>query len=141
LALAAGLAEYKQGQFQAAVKGYPKEPNAHFGLGYLHWKSRQYDYPKSGFESELSIVPNHPQALAYLGDIEMKRNDPEKVLALLQKAVRLRNDIRIAYLDLGSRSLLRKNATRRRSLRFCVPRDWIQLSPTHTSGGDVRIRL
>jgi len=32
----------------------------------------------------------------------MKRNNPEQALALLSKAVHLRNDIRIAYVDLGS---------------------------------------
>ena len=32
----------------------------------------------------------------------MKRNNPEKALALLRKAIRLRNDIRIAYLDIGA---------------------------------------
>jgi tetratricopeptide (TPR) repeat protein len=30
-------------EFQTAVNIAPKEPNLHFGLGYLYWKSRQYD--------------------------------------------------------------------------------------------------
>ena len=40
--------------------------------------------------------------MAYLGDIEMKKNNPEQALVLLRKAVELRNDIRIAYLDTGA---------------------------------------
>jgi predicted Zn-dependent protease len=37
-----------------------------------------------------------------LGDIEMKRNNPEQALTSLRKAIHLRDDIRIAYVDLGS---------------------------------------
>jgi predicted Zn-dependent protease len=40
--------------------------------------------------------------LAYLGDIAMKKNDPDSAVPLLQKAVQARNDIRIAHLDLGA---------------------------------------
>lgn len=43
-----------------------------FGLGYLRWKMRQYDDAKREFEAELVVDPENPQALAYLGDIEMK---------------------------------------------------------------------
>ena len=32
----------------------------------------------------------------------MKKNNPEQALLLLRKAVELRNDIRIAYLDMGA---------------------------------------
>jgi tetratricopeptide (TPR) repeat protein len=79
-----------------------------FGLGYLYWKMRQYDEAKREFEAELVVDPENPQALAYLGDIEMKRNDPDKALPLLKKAVQLKNDIRIAYADLGAIFLERK---------------------------------
>jgi len=88
----------------------------HFSLGYLHWKLRQYDDAKRYFESELSVDPDHAQALTYLGDIEMKRNNPEQALALLSKAVHLRNDIRIAYVDLGS-VLAQQGQARTRSPR------------------------
>jgi tetratricopeptide (TPR) repeat protein len=74
----------------------------HFGLGYLYWKSHQYDEAKREFENELSIDPNHPLALAYLGDIAMKRANPDEALALLQKSVRISDSIRIAYVDLGA---------------------------------------
>ena len=46
--------------------------------------------------------PNHAQALAYLGDIEMKKDNPEGALDLTsQGAVQIRDDLRIAYLDMG----------------------------------------
>jgi tetratricopeptide (TPR) repeat protein len=89
-------------EFQAAVKAAPQEPGVHFGLGYLYWKASQYDEAKAEFETELDIDPGNPQALAYLGDVELKLNDPEKALVLLKKAVDARDDIRIAYADIGS---------------------------------------
>jgi tetratricopeptide (TPR) repeat protein len=89
-------------EFQAAAKAAPREPNVHFGLGYLYWKQHKYDDAKTAFEDELSVDPAHAQALAYLGDIAMKENDPEKALPLLNKAVQLKNDLRLAYLDAGA---------------------------------------
>ena len=67
-------------------------------IGSLH----QYDEAKSEFENELSIDPNHPLALAYLGDIAMKRTNPDEALVFLKKAVRINNEIRLAYVDLGA---------------------------------------
>ncbi len=89
-------------EFEAAAKAAPREPNVHFGLGYLYWKQHKYDEAQTAFEAELSIDPAHAQALAYLGDIELKKNDPAKSLPLLQKAIQIRNDVRIAYLDIGA---------------------------------------
>jgi tetratricopeptide (TPR) repeat protein len=89
-------------EFKAATKAAPREANLNFGLGYLYWKLRQYDEALPAFETELSVDPANPQALAYLGDIEMRRNDPEKAVALLKKALEIKDDIRIAYADLGA---------------------------------------
>jgi len=88
-------------EFQAAAKVAPYEPNVHFGIGYLYWKEHKYGEAKSAFEEELNIDPANPQALAYLGDVAMKENDREKALPLLKKAVQLKSDLRIAYLDMG----------------------------------------
>ncbi len=89
-------------EFQTAAKAAPREPEVNFGLGYLYWKSHQYENAKIAFESELAVDANHAQSLAYLGDIELKANHPEEALALLNQAVKLKDDIRIAYLDLGT---------------------------------------
>lgn len=88
-------------EFEAAAKAAPREPNVHFGLGYLYWKRHKYEEAKAAFATELAIDPRHAQALAYLGDIALKQNDPDCALPLLNKATELRNDIRIAYLDIG----------------------------------------
>jgi tetratricopeptide (TPR) repeat protein len=89
-------------EFQAADKISPKEPNLHFGLGYLYWKSQQYDHAREEFERELANDPNHAQALAYLGDIEWKNNHPDAAIPFLQRAIRGKKDLRIAYVDLGA---------------------------------------
>lgn len=64
-------------QFRAAVKANPKEPDVHFGLGYLLWTQRQYDEAAYEFQAELNNVPKHAQALAYLGDTNIKLNRPK----------------------------------------------------------------
>jgi tetratricopeptide (TPR) repeat protein len=88
-------------EFQAAIKMSPSEPHVHFGLGYLYWKSHQYDDATREFKAELAFDPGHAQALAYLGDIEMKAGNPEAALSFLQKSVLLKSDLRIAAIDLG----------------------------------------
>src|SRR5262249_15934925 len=89
-------------EFQEAVKENPKEPEANFGLGYLHWKSSHFEEAKASFEYELKVDPNHAQSLAYLGDIELKDNQPDEAVKYLEQVVRQRKDIRIAYLDMGA---------------------------------------
>ena len=67
-------------EFQEAAKVSPDEPDVHFGLGYLYWKSHQYDEAGSEFEKVLVLDPKHAQALTYLGDMAMKRMDLDKAL-------------------------------------------------------------
>ena len=74
----------------------------HFGLGYLYWKSHQYDDAKGEFEKVLALDPNHPQALTYLGDIAMKKASLDEALVLLRKAVAKKDDLRLAYIDTGA---------------------------------------
>ena len=42
-------------EVRAAVKADPKEPNAHFGLGYLLWKQKQYPEAVQQFQAELRM--------------------------------------------------------------------------------------
>jgi tetratricopeptide (TPR) repeat protein len=87
-------------QFRAAVKANDKEPNVHYSLGYLLWKLKQYREAAHEFEAELANVPNHVQALAYLGDAEMRLQDPQATPHLLE-AVRIEPGMKLAHLDLG----------------------------------------
>src|SRR5581483_10897812 len=88
-------------QFRAAVKANPKEPNVHFGLGYLLWTKAQYAEAAGEFKAELANVPDHGQALLYLADSNIKLNHPELALPLLRKALRLDPNTEMAHLDLG----------------------------------------
>jgi tetratricopeptide (TPR) repeat protein len=88
-------------QFRAAVKADPKEPNVHFGLGYLLWTQNQFDEAAQEFEAELVNVPENAQALAFLADSYMQTNRSEKAMPLIEKALKINPDIERAHLDLG----------------------------------------
>jgi tetratricopeptide (TPR) repeat protein len=88
-------------QFRAAVKADPKEPDVHFGLGYLLWSQRLYPEAASEFEAELRNNPKHVQALIYLGDAQMQMNHPEAAEPLLTSAVHIDAGREMAHLDLG----------------------------------------
>jgi tetratricopeptide (TPR) repeat protein len=88
-------------EFRDAEKANPREPDVHFGLGYLLWRLKRYDEAAQEFQAELANNPEHGQAMAYLGDTERILGQPEAALPLLEKAIRIdpRNDL--AHLDLG----------------------------------------
>ena len=88
-------------QFRAAEKADPKQPNVHFGLGYLLWTQSQYAEAAEQFQSELANVPDHAQALVYLADSHIKLNHPEVALPVLSKAMRLEPTMEMVHLDLG----------------------------------------
>ena len=89
-------------QFRAAVKANPKEPNVHFGLGYLLWTRGQYQEAAEEFQTELTNIPNNAQALAYLADSKMKLNDPKAALPLLEKAIHIDPNVALAHVDLAA---------------------------------------
>jgi tetratricopeptide (TPR) repeat protein len=88
-------------QFRAAVKADPREPDVHFGLGYLLWTHKQYLEAISEFQAELANNPDHIQAMIYLADTQMKLNHPEEARPLLEKALRIDAGQELAHLDLG----------------------------------------
>ncbi len=87
--------------FRAAVKANPKEPNAHFGLGYLLWSQKKFPEAASEFSAELANDPNHKQALLYLADSDIQMNQLDPARPLLEKVLRLDSSIALAHLDLG----------------------------------------
>jgi tetratricopeptide (TPR) repeat protein len=88
-------------EFRAAEKANPKEPNVHFGLGYLLWTKGQYPDAAAEFRAELENDPQHLQAMLYLGDSEMQMNRPEEARPLLEKVVLLAPADAMAHRDLG----------------------------------------
>jgi tetratricopeptide (TPR) repeat protein len=88
-------------QFRAAVKADPREPNVHFGLGYLLWTQNQFEEAAQEFQAELVNVPANAQALAFLADSDMQLNHSDQALPLIQKAIKIDPNLARAHLDLG----------------------------------------
>lgn len=87
--------------FRAAVAANPKEPNVHFGLGYLLWTQKQYPEAMQQFQAELENDPNHAQSLVYLGDCYLQLNKPAEARTPLEKGLALDPSQWLASLDLG----------------------------------------
>jgi tetratricopeptide (TPR) repeat protein len=88
-------------EFQAATKADPKMPNVHFALGYVLWAQNQIEEAAKEFSAELGNTPDHPQALIYLADVNIKLGDTAVALTLLEKAIRIDPRIALGHLDLG----------------------------------------
>jgi tetratricopeptide (TPR) repeat protein len=88
-------------EFRAAVAANPKEPNAHFGLGYLLWTQKQYQEAAQEFQAELDNTPDYTQAMLYLADADIQMNHLQNAQALLEKLVKSDPSIEMARLDLG----------------------------------------
>ncbi len=87
--------------FRAAVKANPREPNVHFGLGYLLWTQKQYPEAASEFQAELANDPEHTQAMLYLADSQVQLNRKEEAQPLLEKVVLRDPSLALGHLDLG----------------------------------------
>ena len=87
--------------FRAAVKANPKEPNAHFGLGYLLWSQKLFAEAASEFQAELANDPDHVQAKLYLADTDIQMNQMDAALPLLENVVRQNPSLPLVHLDLG----------------------------------------
>jgi tetratricopeptide (TPR) repeat protein len=87
--------------FRAAAAANPKEPDVHFGLGYLFWIRKQYPEALVEFQAELDLNPNHAQALTYLADCDLVLTHPILAQPLLEKAIQVDPAIELAHLDLG----------------------------------------
>ncbi|MGH9588201.1 MAG: tetratricopeptide repeat protein [Acidobacteriaceae bacterium] len=88
-------------QFRSAERVNPKEPNVHFGLGYLLWTQKQYSEAQKEFQAELDNNPKHGKARAYLGDTLVRQNDYARAEPELKKSIADEPMFALPYLDLG----------------------------------------
>ena len=89
-------------EFRDAEKANPREPDVHYGLGYLLWRLMQYEEAAQEFQAELANNPDHGQAMTYLADTDMKLGHPEAALPVLEKAIQIDPESELAHLDLGA---------------------------------------
>jgi tetratricopeptide (TPR) repeat protein len=87
--------------FRAAVKADPKEPDVHFGLGYLLWSEKQYPEAAREFKAELENDPKHVQSMLYLADAYIQMNQIADATPLLEAVVKIDPSLALAHLDLG----------------------------------------
>jgi tetratricopeptide (TPR) repeat protein len=88
-------------EFRAAVAANPKEPNVHFGLGYLLWTKGQYPEAAREFQAEIANDPHHAQAMLYLADAKMQLNLMDDARPLLEQIEKTDPNIAMQHLDLG----------------------------------------
>ena len=88
-------------EFEAAAAIAPKQPNVHFGLGYLYWEQRRYDRASIEFHREIEAGGSVAKSQAYLGDIALRQGNRGRARTLLLEAVRLYPKYRLAHYDLG----------------------------------------
>jgi predicted Zn-dependent protease len=88
-------------EFRAAVQANPKEPNAHFGLGYLLWTQLQFQEASQEFQAELENTPDYSKAMLYLADSDIKLNKNEDARPLLERVVAMEPTNSMGLLDLG----------------------------------------
>jgi tetratricopeptide (TPR) repeat protein len=88
-------------EFRAAVQANPKEPNVHFGLGYLLWTQLQYPEAAQEFQAELENTPDYSKAMLYLADSDLKLNRNEDAKPLLERVVAIEPTNSMGHLDLG----------------------------------------
>lgn len=87
--------------FRSAVQANPKEPDVHFGLGYLLWTQKQYPEAAQEFQTELKNDPNHAQSMLYLADTEIQMNQIPSARPLLEEVLKRNPELSLTYLDLG----------------------------------------
>jgi tetratricopeptide (TPR) repeat protein len=88
-------------ELKAAIAKSPAEPNVHFAVGYIYWSQQKDDEAEREFRVELDHDPANSQALAWLADVLIRRNDYQMAKPLLDKALSIDSTVRIAHLDLG----------------------------------------
>lgn len=90
-----------QREFRAAIAVNSREPNVHFGLGYLLWTKGQYADAAHEFQAELDNNPQHLQALLYLADADLQLEKLDEATPLLEKLARQMPGDAMAHRDLG----------------------------------------
>jgi len=87
--------------FRSAVVANSKEPDVHFGLGYLLWIQSKWADAANEFQLELENNPQHVKARIYLADSWLRQNEIAEALPELEKFVAGDQPDPLAHRDLG----------------------------------------
>jgi tetratricopeptide (TPR) repeat protein len=88
--------------YEKALALAPKNtPGLHFHVGDIYWRTLRYPKAENELQQELRINPYHAEANYELGAIYAKEGDPEKAVALLNKAIALDPSLIAAHRSLG----------------------------------------
>lgn len=74
---------------RTAVSVDPYNPEARWALGYVRLCGGELDEAQSEWQMALQVVPDHPDSLAKLADLNVMRGQPEQAIASVEKALRL----------------------------------------------------
>ena len=88
-------------ELRAAILANPREPNVHFGLGYLLWTRSQWSEAAHEFQLELENNPEHLQAQIYLADARVQQSEFINALPELEKLAASDQSEPLVYRDLG----------------------------------------
>jgi tetratricopeptide (TPR) repeat protein len=88
-------------QLRATVQINPKEPNVHFGLGYLLWKQSRWSDAAQEFQLELDNNPEHQISRIYLADVWVRQGEFARAQPALEDLVSPDQSEPLVHRDLG----------------------------------------
>jgi len=102
---------------QAALSKEPRSPEAGSWLATVHYHHAEFALAKAALEQVLRFHPNHVPSLSLLASVHEDRNEPERAIELLLRAIELapswvslHASADSAYLDLHETALAKKHA-------------------------------
>ncbi|HZL53406.1 MAG TPA: tetratricopeptide repeat protein [Terracidiphilus sp.] len=88
-------------QLRAAVLANPKEPNVHFGLGYLLWTQGKWEEAANELDLELQNDPQNVKTRIYLADSWVQLNEFAEALPGLENLDARDKSYPLVHRDLG----------------------------------------
>ena len=88
-------------EFEAAVKGEPRNPDLWEGLGDQYRAASELEKAQAAYRKELELSPGNPIALYDLGSTDVERGDPTAGVPLLEQMLRAYSGTPVAGYYLG----------------------------------------
>jgi tetratricopeptide (TPR) repeat protein len=82
-----GIDDKAEADFRAALKRFPYEMLAHYGLGVLAFRQRSWDAALAHFTEAYRVDPARPETLYYLAIVYHRRGENEYARQVMARAV------------------------------------------------------